>query len=90
MFAYVARMFATGYEHHNHTHIIRTQKNRVVTMPTYRLNTLAVAVAFAFSAPSIVNAEEAPVQAAKNIEQISVLGSRVLTVPLLSLLLLLI
>ena len=46
-------------------------------MSTYRLNTLAVAVAFAFSAPSIVNAEEAPVQAAKNIEQISVLGSRV-------------
>ena len=70
-------MFATGCEYHNHTHIIRTQKNRVVTMPTYRLNTLAVAVAFAFSAPSIVNAEEAPVQAAKNIEQISVLGSRV-------------
>lgn len=73
------------------THILlRIQKNRVVTMSTYRLNTLAVAVAFAFSAPSIVNAEEAPVQAAKNIEQISVLGSRVLTVPLLSLLLLLI
>ena len=46
-------------------------------MSTYRLNTRAVAVAFAFSAPSIVNAEEAPVQAAKNIEQISVLGSRV-------------
>ncbi|AQP98739.1 ligand-gated channel protein [Pseudoalteromonas aliena] len=46
-------------------------------MPTYRLNTLAVAIAFAFSAPSIVNAQEAPVQAKKNIEQISVLGSRV-------------
>lgn len=46
-------------------------------MPTYRLNTLAVAIAFAFSTPSIVNAQEAPVQAKKNIEQISVLGSRV-------------
>ncbi|WP_339685794.1 TonB-dependent receptor [uncultured Pseudoalteromonas sp.] len=46
-------------------------------MSTYRLNTLAVAVAFAFSAPSMVNAQEAPVKAVKNIEQISVLGSRV-------------
>jgi iron complex outermembrane receptor protein len=46
-------------------------------MPTYRLNTLAVAVAFAFSAPNIVNAQEALVEADKNIEQISVLGSRV-------------
>ena len=46
-------------------------------MSTYRLNTLAVAVAFAFSAPSIVNAQEAPVKAVKNIEQISVLGLRV-------------
>jgi len=36
-------------------------------MSTYRLNTLAVAVAFAFSAPSIVNAQEAPVKAVKNI-----------------------
>ncbi|MDN3406479.1 TonB-dependent receptor [Pseudoalteromonas sp. APC 3218] len=46
-------------------------------MSTYRLNTLAVAVAFAFSAPSMVNAQEAPAKAEKNIEQISVLGSRV-------------
>ena len=41
-------------------------------MSTYRLNTLAVAVAFAFSAPSMVNAQEAPAKAEKNIEQIIV------------------
>lgn len=34
-------------------------------MSTYRLNTLAVAVAFAFSAPSMVNAQEAPTKAEK-------------------------
>ena len=33
-------------------------------MSTYRLNTLAAAVAFAVSAPSIVSAQEAPVEAA--------------------------
>ena len=45
-------------------------------MTTLRLNTLAIAVGLAFSASSVI-AEEAQVQAEKNIEQISVLGSRV-------------
>lgn len=45
-------------------------------MTTLRLNTLAIAVGLAFSS-SAVFAEQAQVQAEKNIEQISVLGSRV-------------
>ncbi len=45
-------------------------------MTTLRLNTLAIAVGLAFSS-STVFAEQAQVQAEKNIEQISVLGSRV-------------
>ncbi|HEA16613.1 MAG TPA: ligand-gated channel protein [Pseudoalteromonas prydzensis] len=45
-------------------------------MTTFRLNTLAIAVGLAFSS-SAVMAEDAQVEAEKNIEQISVLGSRV-------------
>ncbi|XQW86717.1 TonB-dependent receptor plug domain-containing protein [Thalassotalea piscium] len=46
-------------------------------MQTYRLNTIAVAIAFAFSAPSIANAQDTQDSSAKNVERISVLGSRV-------------
>ncbi len=51
--------------------------NRVeYTMTTLRISTIAMAVGFAISASPLV-AQEQPVQADKNIEQISVLGSRV-------------
>lgn len=46
-------------------------------MSTYRLNILAAAVAFACCAPSAASAQAQSTVAKKNIEQISVLGSRV-------------
>lgn len=55
---------------------MKSQQGRTTHMTTLRLNTLAIAVGLAFSTSSVI-AEEATVQAEKNIEQISVLGSRV-------------
>jgi iron complex outermembrane receptor protein len=46
-------------------------------MQHYRLNTLALAVTLAVSAPTIVNAQETQTSSTDNLERISVLGSRV-------------
>lgn len=46
-------------------------------MQNYRINTLALAITLAISAPSIVNAQESQALSAENLERISVLGSRV-------------